>query len=247
MPSFLVPSGSLCPPPLADFASLFKCGNADFKDTLPSAVILLTWLVAAVYALGAVLVFGSGSDTGIDLSHNPEAQEGLDKLGKTINIIVGFSYLFAIIMCILFNYIVWWAARTENKCWLVVMAVCSILNAANQSLVTTDRQVGLVSMMQWGFPIKYTLPALVAVVVELWLGVLCAFAGGRAAGPSNHRLPGQQQPQVQMMYVQQQQPPPPHVVYSGVVVAQVVNRPPAAGAAIVEEAKPVKMSEITLS
>lgn len=141
---------------------LFKLGNDDFHETLPKTVIFAAWLQIVFLSTAAVMCFVALAGT------------VLEALGTMLAIFI-FVALGINLLCM---YIVFWAARTGNKCWLIVVAVCCIFSGV-------DQFAGIMSTsafeMMDAFPVLGIMN-LLSAVVSIWIGVLCAMASGKAKG-----------------------------------------------------------------
>ena len=84
----------------------FKCGNDDFHATLPKVVTFTTWVFIVIYGGGLLLAASCASCLP---SQVMEAY-----------------FIYNLVFSILWNYIIFWAAKTRNKCWLIAIACIEI-------------------------------------------------------------------------------------------------------------------------
>ena len=103
---------SFVPPPVAHFGLLLKFGNTDFKDTLPKAIALLTFVDILQYiSFGIYLIF-----VGVDLPDIADKDGGGGRLaGGVLEDIIGVWLIIVAVVTYFWNYMFFWAATTGNK------------------------------------------------------------------------------------------------------------------------------------
>ena len=141
------------------FGGLFKLGNDNFHETLPKVVILVSWVDIIMYGLAAVMCFVALAGTILEV------------LGAMLAVMMLIQMVYMVLM----NYIIFWACRTRNKCWMTVISGLQIFGGLNNIVgITGESAFHLMD----GVPIL-GIAVLVASVFALWLGILCAMACGK--------------------------------------------------------------------
>ena len=147
-----------------------KFGNSDFQDTLPGAIVFLTLVqVVALVVLGVLLLV--------------VVTEGTGHLAGFFASIIGIWFILSAIICYLWNYIYYWAAKTGNKNWLIGLPIFQLIHSVDAvfGIWTT---VPIITLLAFGVDITLVLPSIIQVTINVWIALLCLAASPHAHGPN---------------------------------------------------------------